>query len=548
MLVSKRLVLGFGFCVAIGIVTTGNCLYQMQRIQARTADLIELSREAIQVAQSSAMGPIAGQTILTHIVTRDHDRANSEWDVDFKSAAVAQINQLKLYSRTDSQKEAAQAIEKTFEEVRDTYEQSLLPELKKGKENTETVTKLMDELLIKATSMGDSSLRLRNDVMGGVDQALEAMNKTYKMTLIVSGVLAIFAMGLSVFVALRITRSIVKPLSEMTKTAQKLSEGEVEQTIGHRSDDEIGQLAEAFRRMIGYIRGVAELLVEMSQNNLDLRVASRSERDALSKALATLLEQWQKTLRQMQMNVENATEGATQIVGAADSLASGASQQAASVEEISSSVTELSAQSEGNLKVANEMALCAQSAKERAAAGQERIAETAASIHDIDQSSRQIQKIIKVIDDIAFQTNLLALNAAVEAARAGRAGKGFAVVAEEVRNLSARSAAAAKEIAGIISVSAQKVDRGLRVTEEATKVYEEIVSAVSKTAVLATEVSTVGEQQLRSISEIKTGLNLIDTVAQQTAAGAEETSTGARDLMTQNRAVLELVSEFKLPS
>lgn len=320
-------------------------------------------------------------------------------------------------------------------------------------------------------------------------------------------VLIVVGMILSILLGIFIASTIKKPIHKMVDASKRMADGDLDVDIDISTKDEIGDLASAFNRMASNINEVMGNINEATE-----QVAS----------------------------------GSRQVSDSSISLSQGATEQASSIEELTASIEQIASQTRLNAENADQANQLAESTKDNANQGNAHMKQMLGSMEDISESSNNISKIIKVIDEIAFQTNILALNAAVEAAKAGQNGKGFAVVAVEVRNLAARSASAAKETTALIEGSIKKVEGGTKIANETATALLQIVDSIEKVYTLINNISVASNEQAIGVEQINQGVTQIANVVQSTSATSQETAAASEELASQAEMLKEQVSRFKL--
>lgn len=351
-----------------------------------------------------------------------------------------------------------------------------------------------------------------------------------------------------------------REVSKLIVNLDKLAKGNLNiKTHTEATDKDTESVGENFRKINenlersasairGYIDELSQILSQMAKGNMDVSITNNYLGDfvAIKNAVNLISDSLNKVLGEINVASDQVSSGAKQVSDSSQMLSQGATEQASSTEEINSSIELIAKQTKDNAEFANQANELGVLAKKDAVAGNEQMAEMLSAMQDINKSSADISKIIKVIDEIAFQTNILALNAAVEAARAGQHGKGFAVVAEEVRNLAARSANAAKETTDLIEGSIKMVESGTEIANNTAESLGHIVEGIGKVTDLISRIADASNEQATGVSQIKQGIDQVTEVTQMNTATAEESASAAEELSGQAAMLKSMISRFRL--
>lgn len=506
--IGHRLGLGFGFVILLMLVLTVTGVTQLARVN-QGVDLISKDlypKTAIANRIKSDLDHIARSmrsllllsTLPERKIEQDAiDKAGKRIDLD-----LTQFGKLASSEQEKKLLQAVQAAKAKYQPVLDKFLKLVLDnEVEQAKDLVlPEIAPLQDQYLNTLDKLVEWQSGLMES--SGKDAAsISAAAKTLMIVLMAGAVVV------AILIAVMTTRTITTPLQTAMQFAGSVASGDLRTNIKVSREDETGQLLASLNQMS---QSLTQTVGQVRQSAEKINIASRE-------------------IASGNLDLSNRTE-----------------QQASGLEETAASMEQLTATVGQNAENALQAHQLADRAYSNASKGGQVIGEVEQTMGAIKSSSNKIVDIIAVIDGIAFQTNILALNAAVEAARAGENGRGFAVVAAEVRNLSQRSASAAKEIKALIASSVEQVDTGGKLVVDASNTMRDIVTSVQHVANIISEISSASREQNTGILQVNQAISMMDQMTQQNAALVEQAAAAAGSMREEAAQLLATVAVFKL--
>ncbi len=557
MRVSAKLYTGFLIVTALALLVGAVGIFGMLRIDRAYTDMYDYNTLGIKYMGEIRENLQQQRVNMRTVVIYNTSTAPYDEAVAVQSKRVATMKELGGYYKTTITTSEAEAI---FAEALRIYNAEFAPlrdsifahaaenDVVAAQEDLAEAAKVTDKMV----ALCDKSYQINVEEAARISEANTQLAQ--RMTLLLVGTLVV-AVITALFFAYYISHIIAAPL---TFVSQYISNVAATGDLGLVAEnaamsarysgqkDEIGATIMAANSLFDLMQLQGTVLQRIADKDINHEVTLRSDKSTLDLIASDLLAQLNDVMSNIQSSASQVSAGSKQIADGAQTLAQGSTQQAGAVEQLSSSIAQVADKTKENAIRANRAAGLASSIQSSAEKGSSQMDNMMQAVKEINDASLSINKVIKVIDDIAFQTNILALNAAVEAARAGQHGKGFAVVAEEVRNLAAKSAEAAKDTGALIANSMEKAQLGAKIAEETASSLAEIVSGINESNAIVNDIARSSEEQSHAISQINTGINQVAQVVQQNSATSEESAAAAEEMSSQSAVLSQVAAQFRI--
>lgn len=534
----------------IGVLAVSN-ISGIISLRTNANYLIDNVTEADAAIKQSRIAVNIAARDLREILLMDENADYSSLSSNIQNQLAEVENQISIFKRAHGESDGLAArYESAFQNWKAIANRALT-EIQKG--DRESARKI---ILNECSAALTNLVSVAREIDQYVNTAVtESQNKVKVLTGTYMAIaIAVFAVSivLAVGLAIATVRQLTGVIAKIQGAVDELAKGNLDVQVDYEAANEFGYLVEkmnfSFSELSTYVHAVDQAMEKLSQGDFvwSADIEFLGDFRNIQESIITFKKNLGGALTELMSVAAQVDTGAGQVASGSQALAQGATEQASSVEELSDRISQISGQISKTSEYAQHADELGKKSEIVVRKSQDEMKQMLQAIHDIAAASENIQKIIKVIDDIAFQTNILALNAAVEAARAGNAGKGFAVVADEVRNLAQKSADAAKNTTELIGNSLEHVQHGEKLASSTDEAFDQVADQVTQILEMVNKIAEASRGQAVSAAQITQSVEQISSVVQMNSATSEESAAASEELSGQAGMMKNLLNRFKL--
>lgn len=543
-----KMILAFCCILALLVLLNGISLFNMRRISNQAPNLYK-GPHILEISAVALYG--------------DFYRINSAVGKSLSVGDVKEQEQLFLESISNAEKEykvlsgnKSLAKESSVSEIGNALSavsssgEKVLKLAAAGK--TEEAAKEMSAVFEPAVQSGAAAAQtISAKIDAWAENTVEDAVAQTSRAIIIQDILFVLIVILTLATAFKMSADITRPVEKLAEKMKEISKGNFSVEMENETGDEIGQLSMQLGGMLqniqGYISDITYILSQIADGNVALEVSREyiGDYSAIKSSLCHILESMNDLMVHLRTCADEVNASADGMAERAQSLSSRAEQQSVEIENFRQYLSRVSELTKGDAQNAVTIKGISLKATDAVMESDSMMKEMTTAMQHIEDSSREIAKVIKLIEDIAFQTNILALNAAVEAARAGEAGKGFAVVADEVRNLAAKSGEAANNTTVMIKKAIEAVSEGIRITDVTAGCLGEVKESVTSMSGILANIDASTDEQVRAFEVMSNSVEQMYGIVQENASVAEENASAAEELTKQSRILESAVRNFK---
>lgn len=572
-----KIVFSFGLIFSLLVIITGISLYDIWTIKGSQRDVVYKDfRQTFDLMQVRSNLNRARAQILELMLTKDRSKQQAlEQEIN---VLVAENNQ-NIKNLSQHYKDEPQNLAK-LEELSATL-------LAYRKSRDEQIALIYNDKVDQARQMGigiqeerynkikDIALDIEKQEMEHAQLQVANSERKANTTLVIFLVIGCGAFLFCVVMTMALTSGIATPLKLFTDVAERVAAGDLEVTIpAINRGDEVGGLAQSFRRMVAKYSEMAGMTKRIAAGDLAVTVIPQSEKDVMGNALATMVAGLRNITGGIKEGVNVLASASSEIIASTAQVASSAAETATAVNETTATVEEVKQTTQLSSQKAQQVSASAQKSLqvskqgkksvEDAIMGMSRIREQmetiAESIVSLSEQGQAIGEIITTVNDLAEQSNLLAVNASIEAAKAGEHGKGFAVVALEVKSLAEQSKQATAQVRAILNDIQKATNAAVMATEQGSKAVEigerqsgeageairVLADSVMESAHASTQISASSQQQSVGMDQVALAMENIKDASNLSVTGTKQVELSAQNLHELGQKLKQMVEQFKL--